>query len=76
MPQGLNVPELKIRARNIPYREVGGDFFDFVRLDADRIGVLIGDVSGKGVPAALLMVKILTDFRTGCVVQTDICRNY
>jgi serine phosphatase RsbU (regulator of sigma subunit)/predicted ester cyclase len=38
-----------------PAREVGGDFYDFLSLDDGRVGVVIGDVSGKGVPAALVM---------------------
>lgn len=42
-------------ARMNPAREVGGDFFDFIRLSDHRIGVLIGDVSDKGVPAAIYM---------------------
>lgn len=45
-----------------PARSIGGDFYDVVRLDADRICLLIGDVTGKGVPAALFMAlsKALT----------------
>ena len=45
-----------------PARSIGGDFYDVVRIDADRICVLIGDVTGKGVPAALFMAlsKALT----------------
>jgi sigma-B regulation protein RsbU (phosphoserine phosphatase) len=39
----------------IPAREVGGDFYDFFLLDQDRLGLVIGDVSGKGVPAAIFM---------------------
>jgi sigma-B regulation protein RsbU (phosphoserine phosphatase) len=39
----------------VPAREVGGDFYDFIPLDGDRMGIAIGDVSGKGVPAALFM---------------------
>ncbi|MCX5757730.1 MAG: PP2C family protein-serine/threonine phosphatase [Candidatus Hydrogenedentes bacterium] len=46
-----------------PARTVGGDFYDFVRLSQDRIGILIGDVSGKGVPAALAMAQLLAQFR-------------
>ena len=38
-----------------PARAVGGDFYDFVELDGDRLGVVIGDVTDKGVPAALVM---------------------
>ena len=39
----------------IPAREVGGDFFDFFWIDEERLGFAIGDVAGKGVPAALFM---------------------
>ena len=47
-----------------PARSVGGDLYDLVRLDDDRIGFLVGDVTGKGVPAALFMAmsKALTSF--------------
>ncbi len=38
-----------------PAREIGGDYFDFLRIDEERVGVAIADVSGKGVPAALIM---------------------
>ncbi|MCR5536760.1 MAG: SpoIIE family protein phosphatase [Succinivibrio sp.] len=43
-------------ATSIPAKEVGGDFYDFYRLDQDHLAVTIADVSGKGVPAALFMV--------------------
>jgi serine phosphatase RsbU (regulator of sigma subunit)/CHASE2 domain-containing sensor protein len=48
-------PRVDIDALLEPARSVGGDFFDVVRLDADRIAFLIADVTGKGVPAALFM---------------------
>lgn len=47
-----------------PAKEVGGDFFDLFRLDENRIGVAIADVSGKGVPAALFMVMARTLLRS------------
>ncbi|MDT3705111.1 MAG: PP2C family protein-serine/threonine phosphatase [Thermincola sp.] len=46
-----------------PSREVGGDFFDMLNLDQHRFVVITGDVSGKGMPAALLMSALLTLFR-------------
>lgn len=47
-----------------PARSVGGDLYDLARLDDDRVGFLVGDVTGKGVPAALFMAmsKALTSF--------------
>ena len=44
-----------IGARMLPARMVGGDFFDVIPLAPDNLGVVIGDVSGKGIPAALFM---------------------
>jgi serine phosphatase RsbU (regulator of sigma subunit) len=44
-------------------REVGGDFYDFVELQPGRIGIAVADVSGKGIPAALLMTTLQTSFR-------------
>ncbi|HTN70171.1 MAG TPA: PP2C family protein-serine/threonine phosphatase [Methylomirabilota bacterium] len=42
-------------AKTIPAKFVGGDFFDFIPLGNDSLGIAVGDVSGKGVPAALFM---------------------
>ena len=44
-------------------KEVGGDLYDYVEIDADHVAVLVGDVSGKGVPAAMFMMKTITSFR-------------
>lgn len=54
-----------------PAQEVGGDFYDFILLDHDRIGIVIGDVSGKGVPAALYMAKLGSDLRTLAFTEKD-----
>jgi sigma-B regulation protein RsbU (phosphoserine phosphatase) len=45
----------EIYAEMIPAKEVGGDFYDFFLLDKDHLGLVIGDVSGKGMPAAIFM---------------------
>lgn len=47
--------EFAVHAEMIPARKVGGDFYDFFLIDAEHLGFVIGDVSGKGVPAALFM---------------------
>jgi serine phosphatase RsbU (regulator of sigma subunit) len=47
-----------------PAREVGGDFYDFLRLDDGRVGFVIGDVSGKGIAAALVMANTQSVLRT------------
>ncbi len=48
--------EFSLYASMTPAKEVGGDFYDFFMIDHDRIGFVMADVSGKGVPAALLMM--------------------
>ena len=59
LPQGpLDVPGMSISALCVPAREVGGDYYDVLRLSGDRIGLLIADVSGKGTSAALYMAEL------------------
>lgn len=50
-------------AQTLPAKVVGGDFFDVILLPDNRLGFIIGDVSGKGMPASLAMVRLLTEFR-------------
>ena len=58
LPRELpNLPEWQIAAYYGPARVVGGDFYDFIDLGAGRIGVVVGDVTDKGVPAALVMAR-------------------
>ena len=56
-------PGIDIRAAMHPAKEVGGDFYDFFPLDEHRIAVVIGDVAGKGVPAAMFMAVTRTVIR-------------
>ena len=53
----------KIAALSIPAREVGGDFFDFIEMGKDRLGFVIGDVTGKSVSGALVMSSSRSVFR-------------
>ncbi len=56
--------QFEIAGVNIPCYQVGGDYFDFIDIDKDRIGVTIADVSGKGVSAALLMAQLRASLHT------------
>jgi sigma-B regulation protein RsbU (phosphoserine phosphatase) len=55
--------KLDIAASMTPAKDVGGDFYDFFRIDDDRIGFVIADVSGKGIPAAIFMAVSRTLIR-------------
>jgi serine phosphatase RsbU (regulator of sigma subunit)/anti-sigma regulatory factor (Ser/Thr protein kinase) len=66
-----DLPELsgwQVAAFYRPAREVGGDFYDFLELEDGRIGVLVGDVTDKGVPAALVMAS------TRSIIRSDASR--
>ena len=59
LPQGpLRMAGLQMTAHCSPAREVGGDYYDFFAIDAERVGILIADVSGKGTSAALYMAEL------------------
>jgi serine phosphatase RsbU (regulator of sigma subunit) len=57
------VPQLEIAAYNIAARHVSGDYYQYFPLPDGKLGVAIGDVSGKGIPAALLMAVVTTTLR-------------
>ena len=56
-------PELKVEAVYLPHHDVGGDYYDYIKLDEQRFLLCIADVSGKGVPAALLMSNFQASLR-------------
>lgn len=70
--------DFEIYAKMLPAREVGGDFYDFFYLDNDRLGIVIGDVSGKGVPAAIFMAVARTMLRVNALKgePSDKCLYY
>src|SRR6267142_6156216 len=57
------LPGYDISAYNFPTEEVSGDYYDWVRIYDDQIGIVIADVAGKGVPAALLMAFLRASLR-------------
>ena len=65
--QTPDIPNTELDARSIPAKAVGGDYYDVFAIDEFRWGIAMGDVSGKGVPAALLMVMIRTLLRANAV---------
>jgi phosphoserine phosphatase RsbU/P len=52
------LPHVQLAARCIQARSVGGDYYDFLDLGPERLGLVLGDVSGKGIPAALRMANL------------------
>ena len=52
-------------------RQVGGDYYDYVQLPGGRYAVIVGDVAGKGVPAALLMARLSSDVRFSLASESD-----
>lgn len=64
LPPPFLHPRLEAVAEFVPMREIGGDHFDLIQLDPDRIAIAIGDVMGKGVPAALLAVNLKAVLRS------------
>lgn len=72
LPQTLDISDIKIQAINIPAEQVGGDLYDFFVLGNNKIGAMISDVSGKGIPAALYMVKLMSEFRAIANSEQDL----
>jgi serine phosphatase RsbU (regulator of sigma subunit)/DNA-binding transcriptional regulator YhcF (GntR family) len=62
-PQTLSIPSLSCETFYQPARGIGGDYYDFLSLSDDRWGIAIGDVSGKGIGAALLMASLQASLR-------------
>jgi sigma-B regulation protein RsbU (phosphoserine phosphatase) len=72
-PQRLpSVPGLDYCGRCRPAREVGGDYYDFLELPEGRLGIAIGDVSGKGMGAALMMASLQASLRAQASVGHDL----
>ncbi len=55
----------------IQAREVGGDYYDFLDFGEQRLGMVIGDIAGKGIAAALLMANLQANLRSQCAIALD-----
>lgn len=68
------VPGYDVAGLNIPSEKVGGDYYDFIRIIDTQLGIVISDVSGKGIPAALIMASfrasLLAEIRNNFAIRT------
>jgi sigma-B regulation protein RsbU (phosphoserine phosphatase) len=75
LPHGpLRTGLAEVAGVSVPAREVGGDFFNYFTLEDGSIALLVGDVSGKGVGAALLMANIQATLRAKLQLEFDLAR--
>jgi sigma-B regulation protein RsbU (phosphoserine phosphatase) len=71
LPQSAPVLKtLECAGRCIQTRSVGGDYYDFLELGPQHVGHVLGDVSGKGISAALLMANLQANLRSSCAVSS------
>ncbi len=70
--ESLRLGLTEVKGMSIPAREVGGDFFNYFALDNGSVALLVGDVSGKGVGAALLMANFQAALRTRLTLGHDL----
>jgi serine phosphatase RsbU (regulator of sigma subunit) len=62
---------LEYAGRCVQARDVGGDYYDFLNLGAGRMGIVLADIVGKGIPGALLMANLQADVRSQCAVASQ-----
>jgi sigma-B regulation protein RsbU (phosphoserine phosphatase) len=70
----VDVRGVELGALSLPCYEVGGDYFDFIELPGGDLGLAIGDVSGKGVSAALIMSSVQAALRVAAPIEDDLAR--
>lgn len=70
----LRLPFAEVKGVSLPAQEVGGDFFNYFPLPEDQVAIVVGDVSGKGVPAALLMANLQAKLQARLQVERDLSR--
>ena len=62
---------LEYAGRCIQARDVGGDYYDFLNLGKGRMGIVLADIVGKGIPGALLMANLQADVRSQCAIASQ-----
>ncbi len=69
-----DLPGFEIAGLNVPSEAVGGDYYDFIPIVENQVGIAIGDVSGKGIPAALIMAafraSLIAEIRNNYAIRT------
>ena len=72
LPKALPLIEnYRFAALNQPALEIGGDFYNFFRLPANKLGIVLGDVSGKGISASLFMARLTSDLQYYTLLYPD-----
>lgn len=66
-------PRYRTNARTVLAELVGGDFYDFLELSHDRLGIVIGDVAGRGIAAAIYLARLISDFRASAFRSESPC---
>ncbi|MFP8490257.1 GAF domain-containing SpoIIE family protein phosphatase [Gracilimonas sp. Q87] len=66
-----DIPVYEIVGFNVPAKEVGGDYYDFIEIDENNVGFCIGDITGKGMPAALLMAGLQASLRSQVLIHKE-----
>lgn len=75
LPKNVPVSEgYQFAGKSIPAKEVGGDYYDFISLKDGRIAFCLGDISGKGIPASLLMANLQASLRGQALIGNE-CKN-
>ena len=70
MPSGVpQINKLDICGQMIPAMQVGGDYYDLIKISDSKIFVVVGDVSGKGLSASLYMTKLQTMIQLACAID-------
>lgn len=66
-----SIPDYDLAGQSIPAQSVGGDYFDYIPIDENRLALCLGDVTGKGLPASLLMANLQATIRGQTLAEAN-----